>query len=131
MANSGLEGVVAATTGLSRVDGDRGELVIAGYPIDQLAEYATFEETTWLLWHGDLPSAAQLDAFAGELAAARGLPDATMPLLRECADRQVEPMDALRMSAGTLSLISDDPAGIVARLPTIVAGYWRLQRGLE
>ena len=58
MAISGLEGVVAATTQLSHVDGERGELVIAGYQVDELAAHATFEETTWLLWHGDLPSAA-------------------------------------------------------------------------
>jgi citrate synthase len=51
MVTPGLEGVVAATTRLSHVDGDRGELVIAGYPVGELAEHATFEETTWLLWH--------------------------------------------------------------------------------
>ena len=72
MVSSGLEGIVAATTRLSHVDGERGELVIAGYPVGELAEHATFEETTWLLWHGDLPSAAQLEAFRAELAAARG-----------------------------------------------------------
>ena len=58
--NSGLEGVVAATTRLSHVDGERGELIIAGYPIAELAPRASFEETTWLLWHGELPSAAEL-----------------------------------------------------------------------
>ncbi|MCU1384113.1 MAG: Citrate (Si)-synthase [Acidobacteria bacterium] len=131
MVSSGLDGIVAATTRLSRVDGDRGELVIAGYAIEQLAEYATFEETTWLLWHGDLPSVAQLDTFAAQLAAERDISAATIRLLRDCADRQIEPMDALRIAAGTLSLMSDDAPGIVARLPTIVAGYWRLQRGLE
>src|SRR4051812_21381825 len=131
MVNSGLDGIVAATTRLSRVDGERGELVIGGYAIEQLAEYATFEETTWLLWHGDLPSVAQLDTFAAELAAARGISDATVRLLRDCADRQIAPMDALRIAAGTLSLMSDAAVGIVARLPTIVAAYWRLPRGLE
>lgn len=131
MVSSGLEGVVAATTQLSQVDGDRGELVIAGFPVDQLAEYATFEETTWLLWHGHLPSAVQLDLFRTALAAARGIPDATIALLRECASRQVAPMDALRMAAGTLSLVSDEALATVARLPTIVAAYWRLQRGRE
>ena len=55
MPGNGLEGVVATTTALSEVDGERGELVIAGYQVDELAERATFEETTWLLWHGDLP----------------------------------------------------------------------------
>ena len=129
MATGGLEGVVAATTELSHVDGERGELVIAGFLVDDLAEYATFEETTWLLWHGDLPSATQLETFRRALAAERALPDATVALLRECADHDVDAMDALRMAAGTLSLISDEATGLVARMPTIVASYFRLRRG--
>jgi citrate synthase len=48
MAGSGLEGVVAAATQLSHVDGERGELLIAGYQVDQLAERVSFEEATWL-----------------------------------------------------------------------------------
>lgn len=131
MASSGLDGVVAATTRLSLVDGERGELVIAGYRIDDLAEHATFEETTWLLWHGDLPSTEQLDAFRGDLVAVRVIPDATLTLLRECAHRDLDVMDALRIAAGTLSLVSDEATGIVARVPTIVAAYWRLRRGQE
>jgi len=131
MVSSGLEGVVAATTHLSHVDGERGELTIAGFPVDQLAEYATFEETTWLLWHGDLPSATQLDAFRGALAAARGVPDGTIGLLHDCARHQVGAMDALRMAAGTLSLEAHGAPGIVAGLPTIVAAYWRLQHGQD
>ena len=130
-SNGGLEGVVAATTALSFVDGERGELVIAGFPVGELAEHATFEETTWLLWHGDLPSPAQLEAFRGALAAARDIPDATSTLLRECADRRVGEMDALRIAAGTLSLVSDEPAGIVARVPTIVAAYGGCRREQE
>jgi citrate synthase len=131
MASSGLDGVVAATTHLSHVDGERGELVIAGYPIDQLAERATFEETTWLLWHGDLPSPSQLETFRGALTAARSIPEATLALLREGARRHVDVMDALRMAAGTISLDSAEAAAIVARVPTIVAAYWRLLRGQE
>lgn len=131
MTTSGLEGVVAATTELSHVDGERGELVIAGYPVEQLAEHATFEETTWLLWNGDLPSAPQLDRFREALAGARGLPDSTIALLRDCAHRRLDAMDALRVAAGTLSLVSDEATGIVARVPTIVASYWRLRRGQE
>jgi citrate synthase len=128
---AGLDGVVAATTTLSDVDGERGELTIAGYPVGELAEHATFEETTWLLWHGSLPSARQLDAFRRELAAERALPQATTALLRECAAAGVDPMDALRMAAGTISLVSDDAKAIVARCPTIVAAYWRLSRQTE
>src|SRR5439155_4479455 len=85
MANSGLEGVVAATTRLSDVDGERGQLVIAGYPVGELAERVTFEETTWLLWHGDLPRPGELEGFRSLLAAQRRLPLATLRLLRECA----------------------------------------------
>ena len=118
MVNSGLEGVVAATTRLSQVDGERGELIIAGYPVDELAAHATFEETTWLLWHGDLPSARAargVSRRAGGRSAT--LPPATLALLRECARAGVDPMDALRMAAGTLSLASDDAPAIVARMP--------------
>src|SRR5689334_5966586 len=115
MTGEGLEGVVAATTALSHVDGQRGELIIGGFPLEQLAEFATFEETTWLLWHGALPSAAELAGFRAALAANRELPAATLHLLRECANAAVEPMDALRMAAGTLSLVSDQAEALLAR----------------
>ncbi|MGH8622932.1 MAG: citrate/2-methylcitrate synthase, partial [Burkholderiales bacterium] len=131
MGSTGLEGVVAATTQLSHVDGERGELIIAGYPVAELAEHATFEETTWLLWHGELPSRSQLETFRAALADARHLPAATMTVLRDCARSNLDVMDALRIAAGTLSLVSADATGIVARMPTIVASYWRMLRGKE
>jgi citrate synthase len=131
MVASGLDGVIAATTQLSHVDGERGELVIGGYQLEQLAEYATFEETTWLLWQGELPSVQQLEEFRHTLAERRTIPGSTLSLLRECAQRQIDDMDALRMAAGTLSLVGDEAVGIVARMPTIVASYWRLRRGEE
>jgi citrate synthase len=124
---------VAATTKLSEVDGERGELVIGGYPVGELAARATFEETTWLLWHGELPAADDLVRFRADLAAHRELPPAIITLLEECARRSVDSMDALRMASGALSLASsgDTPSAIVARFPTIVAAYARLQRGEE
>src|SRR5215471_694178 len=135
MVSAGLEGVVAAQTRLSDVDGERGELVIAGFRLDELAGRATFEETTWLLWHGDLPNAVELAAFRQAIAGARELPVATLALLNECAARRVEPMDALRMAVATFSLApgvdaasDDSAAGIVARVPTAIAAYWRLRR---
>ena len=131
MAHAGLAGVVAATTELSLVDGERGELVIAGFPIEELAGHAAFEETTWLLWNGNLPSATELAAFQKTLTGARDLPPAAQALLRECARGHLTPMDALRMGTDTLSLTSDEPAGIVARIPTIIASYARLALGLE
>ena len=135
MVNTGLEGVVAAATSLSHVDGERGELVIAGYPLGELAERAEFEQTMWLVWHGDLPSDAELAAFRERLTAARAIEPAAVGLLRECARRDVDPMDALRIGAGTIGLVSrasnDDPIAIAARFPTIVAAYWRLCRREE
>jgi citrate synthase len=131
MGNAGLEGIVAASTMLSRVDGERGELIIAGFTVADLAAHATFEETTWLLWHNELPSERQLDAFRRELAARRHIPPTAVSLLRQCAAAGAVTMDALRIAAGTISLTSDDAATIVAQTPTIVAAYWRLLRRQE
>ena len=135
MVNSGLDGVVAATTRLSDVDGERGELVIAGYPVGELAAHASFEETTWLLWHGALPSARELETFRARLAAERALAPAALALLRECAERRIDPMDALRIAAGTVSLTPsngdrDDAVKLLAAFPTIVATYARMRAGL-
>jgi citrate synthase len=131
MISNGLEGVVAATTRLSHVDGEAGELVIAGFPVGELAAHATFEETTWLLWHGDLPTVDELDEFNATLAARRALAPATLAVLRDCARARVDPMDALRMALGTVSLVSNDATAIVAAAPTIVAAFARLCAGEE
>jgi len=134
----GLEGVVAATTRLSSVDGEAGVLLIAGFPVEELAPRATFEEVAYLLWNGVLPSAAELAALSRRLAARRALPAAALGLLREAAQRRVPVMDALRMAAGTLSLVEgagneprEDAVTLVAAFPTIVASYWRLLAGKE
>jgi len=131
MVHSGLDGVIAATTRLSHVDGERGELIIAGFPVAELAAHATFEETTWLLWHDALPTARQLAAFSAELAAERALPDATVSLLRACAGAGADPMDALRMAVDTVSVAGSSATAIVARCPTIIAAFHRLLRGEE
>ena len=125
----GLEGVVAATTRLSHVDGEAGELTIAGFPVGELAANATFEEATWLLWHGELPTDSVLETFRADLAAHRDLPRATLDILRECARARVDSMDALRIALGTVSLVSTDAVAIVALSPTIVAAYARLLDG--
>jgi citrate synthase len=131
MPSKGLEGVVAATTRLSKVDGERGELVIAGFPVGELAAHATFEETTLLLWNGDLPTQSQLDKFQTELAAQRSLAPATMSLIREAARVGADPMDALRVAVDTISLSSNEATAIVARVPTIVAAFFRLSQKQE
>jgi len=129
----GLQGVIAAETFMSSVDGQRGELIIAGFPVETLAKNASFEEVVYLLWHGRLPSPAELASLRGDLAAQRALPAPALDLLREAARRTVKPMDALRMAAATLDLdaTGDLALALVARFPTIVAAYWRILHGQE
>src|SRR5262252_617759 len=131
MVHSVLEGVVAATTRLSHVDGERGELIIAGFPVAELSAHATFEETTWLLWHDALPDASQLAAFRAALGAERALPPTTLAMLRDAARAGVDAMDALRMAVDTISIAGTGANAIVARCPTIIAAFWRLSRGEE
>jgi citrate synthase len=132
---SGLEGVVAAETRLSGVDGEAGELIIAGFPVEELASRASFEETVYLLWHDALPDGEQLAAFREELSGRRMLAPATLGLLRAAAAERAPVMDALCMAAGTVSLgaAGDERYAeeLVASLPTIVAAYWRLLNGEE
>jgi citrate synthase len=132
----GLEGVVAAETKLSSVDGQKGELIIAGFPIEELASRATFEEVCYLLWHGgQLPNQEELDAFNKELAALRPIPQATLEVLEAAAGYKVPPMDALRIAAGSLDMDLGETDDVqrarasAARIPTIVAAYWRLLHG--
>jgi len=132
--HNGLEGIVASETELSMVDGLAGELIIAGFPVGELAMNATFEETGFLLWYGRLPDASELAAFRADLASRRNLPQAALDLLRAATEKQVDTMDALRMAAGTISLrgssVNDDDVArdLLAAFPTIVASYWRLLR---
>src|ERR1043165_3815437 len=94
----GLAGVVAAQTRLSSVNGLEGELIIAGFPLQEIASQASFEEMAFLLWHDALPTGAQLDEFRRSLAAQRPLPDATVELLREAAQHRLPDMDALLLA---------------------------------
>jgi citrate synthase len=137
----GLDGVVATETRLSGVDGEAGELTIAGFPVEELTVRSSFEETIYLLWYDALPDPGQLAAFREDLAAWRALPRATLELLRAAAAEGAPPdtMDALRMAAGTIGLSETGDGGVdrsygealalVARLPVIVAAYSRLLGG--
>ncbi len=129
----GLKGVVAARTCLSRIDGEAGELIVGGFPLESLAHNASFEEMLYLLWHDRLPDAAQLKAITEALAMRRGLPEATVALLRAAAAERAPVIDALRMGVASLSLGSlaspderTDALTAVARFPTLVAAYWRM-----
>ncbi|HEY2987473.1 MAG TPA: citrate synthase/methylcitrate synthase [Candidatus Binatia bacterium] len=135
----GLEGVIAAQTNLSSVDGAAGELIIAGFPIEALADRATFEETVYLLWHDALPNAGQLAALRRELADRRALPPAVLELLQTAARQKLPAMDVLRMASSMLTLRADNEASdddaaraaikLVASFPTIVAAYARMLDG--
>lgn len=103
MAGSGLEGVVVADTRISRIDGQAGTLEYAGYPIEELAEHATFEEVAYLLWHGELPSDAALGELRDRLARAYPLPDAVLDLIRS-APRSAHPMAVLRTAVSALGM---------------------------
>ena len=131
----GLEGVVANRTRLSSVDGAAGRLIIAGFPVEELANRASFEETLYLLWNDVLPDGEQSAALKRDLATRRALPEVTTDVLAAAAIERVPPMDALRMASGTLGLKysddRDDALRLVAALPTIVAAYWRLSQGQE
>jgi citrate synthase len=102
----GLKEVVSHATQLSEVHGQAGRLVIRGYDIHELVGAVAFEETAYLLWHGDLPNPQQLGTMQGEMAVARHLPGPVMDVLRGAA-RQASGMHALRMRAAALSL--DEP----------------------
>ena len=131
----GLEDVVATRTRLSSVDGAAGRLVIAGFPVEELAGRASFEETLYLLWNGALPDKEQLSVLGRDLAVHRALPKVAVEVLEAAAAGRVPPMDALRMTSGTLGLGNgddrDDALRLVAAFPTIVAAYWRLSQGHE
>lgn len=135
----GLEGLTVAETRLSRIDGEGGELVIAGFPVAELAGNATYEESVFLLLHDRLPTASELAEFRADLAGRRGVADETRALLRRAAETGQPPMDALRMGAAAATLgpdeggVTDGPAArrAIAVFPTVVSTYWRYRQGEE
>jgi citrate synthase len=136
----GLEGVVAARTKISDIDGQRGKLLYAGYDIADLAAHSSFEETVYLLHHLELPTRAQLDQITADLRASSGLDDLLIQLL-EAVAKQTGPMTALRTATSAAGV--NDPDGdddsaaanlrkswrLIARTPQIVATYQRLRNG--
>src|ERR1051325_303558 len=99
--HEGLEGIVAASTRLSHVDGEAGKLILAGYAVEDLAPRASFEEVAYLFLHQRRPSGAALAEFRENLAARRAIPRAAVEVLREAAAAKTSPMDALRMATPT------------------------------
>jgi citrate synthase len=137
---SGLEGVLACESSVSFIDGNIPELSYRGYNIHDIAETLTYEQVVYLLWHGELPSAPELQAFSADLAGRRGIPPVVVDLLR-LMPASAHPMAGLRTAVsllGTLDPQAEDhssvalhhkAADLVAKMPTIVTTQARLQMG--
>jgi citrate synthase len=138
----GLEGVNVTATKLCRIDGQKGELVYAGYDIFELADHSTFEEVAFLLWNLRLPNAGELAELNQFLYTERELSDLNRRMLREIVGF-VRPMRALEIcveAVGALDTKSSvltpeqlrlTAARLTARMATIVAAYHRLRHHQE
>src|SRR4026207_1732738 len=103
----GLEDVIAARSALCRVDGEAGRLYYRGYEIADLAASVSFEDTTHLLWFGELPTAAERAVFATRMAEARLLPAPGLEMLRQLP-RAGPPLDALRTAVSLAAAYDPD-----------------------
>jgi citrate synthase len=140
VAAKGLEGIVAANSGICWIDGDAGVLAYRGIDIHDLAEKSTFEETTYLLWNGKLPTASELDAFKKKLSDARQLPPDILQLLKEFP-KTATPMEVLRTAVSALSFYDENEKAVdhdsnvrksfdlTAQIAMIVAAFDRIRKG--
>jgi citrate synthase len=137
----GLEGVVAAQTRISDVDGREGRLFYAGYDIADLAAHATFEETIHLLHHLELPTAAQLEELVATLRADSSLDPLLVELIGSLAGR-TGPMTTLRTAVSAAAAVDPDDEEspeanlrkayrLIAKTPQIIATYQRLRSGSD
>jgi citrate synthase len=137
----GLEGVVAAQTRISDVDGRKGKLFYAGYDIADLAAHATFEETIYLLHHLELPTAGQLEETVATLRAESVLDELLVDLIASLADR-AGPMTTLRTAVSAAATLDQDDGHseaanlrkayrLMAKTPQIIATYQRLRTGSD
>lgn len=139
-APKGLEGVVATTSKICYIDGDRGVLAYRGIDIHELAHQSNFEETCYLLWFGKLPSRRELRELSDRLAEERKLDASIIGLLRT-APRHALPMDVLRTAVSALSFYDpqeknndhtanvDKAIRLTSQIAMIVAAYDRIRKG--
>jgi 2-methylcitrate synthase len=138
----GLDGVVVDSTRISKVMPEINSLVYFGYPVQDLAEHCGFEEVAWLLWHGELPNAAQLAAFQADGRSRRHLTPELLALIRS-TPRSAHPMDLLRTGVSFLGMEDpapgqEDPAAnldrsisLMAKIPIMLGSFYRVRQGLE
>jgi len=136
----GLAGVVADETAISMVNEATNSLLYRGYPVQDLAASCSFEEVAYLIWHGDLPSVAELERFSDEERSRRALPQQTLSTLATLPT-DCHPMDVMRTAVslmGASDPTEDDPSteanfakslSMMAKLPTVVAFEQRRRRG--
>ena len=139
-APKGLEGVVATTSGICYIDGERGVLAYRGYDIHELADHSTFEEVCYLLWFGRLPNAEELKQLKWRMAEERKL-DASIIYRLQLVPKHVPPMDVLRTLISTLSYYdpentrNDHDANVnkairlTSQISMLVANYDRIRKG--
>jgi citrate synthase len=142
----GLEGVISNETAIANIEGKEGQggLEYRGYQIEELAGHVSYEETAYLLLHGDLPNRSQLDEFRRRLRGMRAIPAPLMSLLGTIP-KPIHPMDALRTSVSVLSHFDPDvnaPPGdhaanvrkaerMLAQMPTAIAARERIADGKD
>src|ERR1700753_2727522 len=106
-APKGLQDVVANESSICFIDGANGILSYRGIDIHELAQKSTFEETTYLLWNGSLPNAADLAAFSNQLAASRVMPAEVTKFLHS-VPASAPPMEVLRTAVSLLGIYDED-----------------------
>ncbi len=130
----GLEGVIVASTELTKIDGQAGRLVYRGYDVTELAGVVPYEAVAHLLWFGQLPTKEQLAKLESKLASNRWLPPVVTEFLEQAA-RVAEPLSLLQTSISILggleatktASITDASLALTARMPTILATGYRLR----
>jgi citrate synthase len=139
---AGLRGVAAATSSISDVNGEKGELIYQGFNIHELAKQSTFEEVVFLLWNQRLPNAAELKELEQSLRAAYELPSEILELIKQFP-HEADPMDLLRTVVSALEFYDSNARDtsressvktavrLTAQFPAIVAAGDRIRRGLE
>ncbi len=137
----GLEDVVVAQSKLSYVYGKEGRLIYRGYDIFDLAEHSTFEETAYLMLHGDIPGPQELTDFTRALAKNRELPQEVVNRVLRCLPSSAHPMDALRSIVSTLGTFDPETSDnsieanlsksvrLIAKVPTVIAAFHRIRSG--
>ena len=139
--NRGLKGIYFERSAVSHIDGSAGTLSYRGYSIDALATQSTFEEVSYLLIYGDLPTQAELADFDAKLKNARELPASVYDVIR--ATKDGHPMDVLRTATSALAALTptsqdvsvdafvENGIKLTSQVPMIIAAHDRIRNGLD